>query len=344
MDSISSPAGILFSFLASSFLTVVYALLIWWSDHYEREPLALLAGSFLWGSLPAVVITLFISTLIGEPILIPDSALMSELWTSAALAPIIEESAKGLALLFLLIGWRHEIDGLLDGLVYGAMIGFGFGLTENLFYFVSAYLAGGWGEWAVVVFTRGVVFGMNHAFFTAFTGAGVGLLQSHGGRRCWKLAPLAGWVLAVGAHAMHNLGASLAGKELAAVLISLFSDGGGLALLIVMIGLGQRQEQRWLREELASEIGVVLTASDYSSLVTAGRRLAAAREAYRIGGWQQVREVAAFHSAATELAFVKQRVRNRGWTETGNQRILQLRQRVATKKSAQQRTAAKTVG
>jgi hypothetical protein len=57
-----------------------------------------------------------------------------------------------------------------------------------------------------------------------------------------------------------------------------------------------------------------------------------------------VREAARFRSAATELAFVKQRVRNRGSTETGNQRILQLRQKVASKRSAQHQNLEKTAG
>ena len=38
-------------------------------------------------------------------------------------------------LLFLLV--RNEFDNVLDGVVYGAVIGFGFAMTENTLYFIE---------------------------------------------------------------------------------------------------------------------------------------------------------------------------------------------------------------
>ncbi len=43
---------------------------------------------------------------------------------------------KGLALVALFYLARQEFDGPLDGIVYGALIGFGFSMTENLLYFL----------------------------------------------------------------------------------------------------------------------------------------------------------------------------------------------------------------
>ncbi len=36
--------------------TLVYALLVWWLDRYEKEPLPLLVVAFLWGAVPAVIL------------------------------------------------------------------------------------------------------------------------------------------------------------------------------------------------------------------------------------------------------------------------------------------------
>ncbi|TKJ27708.1 MAG: hypothetical protein CEE40_12880, partial [Chloroflexi bacterium B3_Chlor] len=33
---------------------VLYSLLIWWLDRYEKEPWGLLAATFIWGAIPAV--------------------------------------------------------------------------------------------------------------------------------------------------------------------------------------------------------------------------------------------------------------------------------------------------
>ena len=50
-------------------------------------------------------------------------------------APIVEEVGKGLGLLLLFVTARRAFDGPVDGVVYGALIGAGFALTENIQYF-----------------------------------------------------------------------------------------------------------------------------------------------------------------------------------------------------------------
>ena len=47
----SSLAGILVSLVASVVPTILYVLVIWRIDRYEKEPLKLLAAAFLWGAL-----------------------------------------------------------------------------------------------------------------------------------------------------------------------------------------------------------------------------------------------------------------------------------------------------
>ena len=77
------------SLLAATVPTLLYALLFYWADRYEREPLWLVTVAFLWGALPAIVISLIGEVLIGVPfITVPDS-LPGEVVSGSFVAPII---------------------------------------------------------------------------------------------------------------------------------------------------------------------------------------------------------------------------------------------------------------
>lgn len=310
------PLDLLLGFLLSIVATVVPAVgwssLVWWCDRYEREPLALGVGAFLWGALPAVLLSLLLEGVLGVPSALSGSALAGDLFVASGLAPVVEEAAKGIGLLLILLFWRVEFDNLLDGLIYGSLVGFGFGLTENLLYFMAALLQEGWGSWGLTVFMRSVVFGLNHAFFTAFTGAGIGVARatSVGWLRRW--APWLGLALAVLFHALHNLGASLAAVSAGAILLSFYTGLTGIGLVVTMLVLGMRQEARWIQEELADEVGRLLSEAEYQMLLSRRARRAAEAAARRTGGPAAARAARLFQEAATELAFRKRRLRYRG--------------------------------
>src|SRR5687768_1362105 len=120
----------LIAIAASALPTTLYALLIWWLDRYEKEPLALLLVAFAWGALPAIGIALLFE------LALTGVAAASPLGPGVArwgLAPLVEEPVKALALVGLFVFARGDFDGPLDGIVYGALVGFGFAMTENLF-------------------------------------------------------------------------------------------------------------------------------------------------------------------------------------------------------------------
>lgn len=303
--------GSLLSAFAAGVPAAGWSALVWWCDRYEREPLALGVGGFVWGALPAIVISLAAESMLGVPTALFGSALAQDVFASSGLTPAVEELAKGIGLVLILLGWRVEFDNLLDGLLYGALVGFGFGVTENVLYYMAALLDGGWGSWGVAVVVRGVVFGLNHAFFTAFTGAGIGMARSatRGWVRRW--APWIGLGLAILFHSLHNLGASLSAVASSAILLSFFSGATGVALVAVMIGLALRQEARWLRIELADEVGRLLTDAEYRSLLSMRGRRDMVAKARFLGGRRAARSVRRFQELATELAFRKQRLRHR---------------------------------
>jgi len=246
--------------------TGLYVLLVWWLDRYEKEPLRLLAAAFVWSALPAVLLAVAVETITGASIasLVTMSQGTTEVLSASMIAPIVEETIKGGALLGIMALFPSEFDGLLDGIIYGSIVGLGFAMTENLFYFVSAWSEGGLGSWGIVVLGRALAFGFSHAMFTCLTGIGLGVGRTQ--RRVsvrWSLAA-GGLGAAIAAHLLHNLFLAAGGL----CIVSLLTDWVGLLLVGVVAALAWRQERQWIRDELADEVRLgILTPAQYQGVV-----------------------------------------------------------------------------
>jgi len=246
--------GILLSFIAAAVPALLYTWLVWWCDRYEREPRSLLILTFVWGAAPAVALSLVAEMVFNLPLALLPSRAAQNIVAAGAIAPIVEETVKGAILLALFLLAYQEFDGVLDGIVYGALVGCGFALSENFFYFLSALIDNGWGAWGGVVFLRAIVFGLNHAFFTSLTGIGLGVAR--GARQPWLrvAAPLIALGAAIFFHAVHNLGASFTAFTPLTLGISLLADWGGILIVGAVILLAWRQEQRWMLHYLPDEV------------------------------------------------------------------------------------------
>jgi RsiW-degrading membrane proteinase PrsW (M82 family) len=320
--------GIIASLLVAAIPTIGYVLLVWWCDRYEKEPFWLLAAAFIWGAVPAIFLALA-----GEIALDPlagraASDLGRELVSSSVVAPIVEEIVKALALLLIFKWFRDEFDGVLDGIIYGALVGFGFAMTENVFYLVDEFSTEGWVSFGMLAFLRTILFGLNHAFFTAFAGAGLGLARSSRRRAVKVLAPVLGLLAAIGFHALHNLGATLTSATVLSLLISLVANAGGVLIVVVILILAVRQERRWIAEELRPEIGILLTVDEYHIAQAPLQRLRARRRAASSLGITHGRTVGQFYKLLTELAFRLHRYRNGRASAKDLRAIPLLRQRI----------------
>lgn len=229
---------IFFSALAAFLPTLFLVWLIWWADRYEREPAALLIAAFVWGAIPAILLALVAEIVAGVPF--DGEGLGNALAQSALIAPIVEELVKGAALLGLLRFARAEIDDILDGIVYGALIGAGFAMTENFLYFLSSASLG---QWTMTVILRALVFGLNHSFYTAIFGAAVGMAAPRSDVSTRKLLMAMGLALAMMAHAFHNLIITLTQALPLLFLAGVLMDWGGalVMLAIVLIALGRER-------------------------------------------------------------------------------------------------------
>ncbi|MCB8942220.1 MAG: PrsW family intramembrane metalloprotease [Ardenticatenaceae bacterium] len=267
----SETSALLFSIIAATIPTLFYTGLIYWADQYEKEPWWLLISAFLWGAIPSILIAYLFNTIFSVPIYALAGQENGDILAASFIAPPVEESIKGLALLGILFIWRHEIDSPLDGIIYGAMVGMGFAMVENVFYFMDTFVEGGTEAWGINIFMRGVIFGLNHALFTSMTGLGIAVARLSGKTAVRFFAPIAGWVMAVASHAIHNLTVSF--NNLICI-IAILADWGGVWALIAIMIWALVQEQRWLTQYLREEVALgVLTPSQYQTACSSRTRL-----------------------------------------------------------------------
>ena len=299
--------GLILSVLATAIPALIYITIIWWLDRYEREPLWLLTVTFLWGAVPAIILALIAQIVLDYPFELMGPGVVASVGMYGITPPLTEETVKALAVLGILLFHRREFDNVLDGIIYGALVGFGFSVTEDLFAFLGALFTEGWGSWGMTVLLRTGLYGLNHSFFTACTGAALGYARLS--RETWKkvLVPLLGLGAAMAFHSLHNLGAVFAGQTacLSLVFATLVDWGGVLVLLVIML-LTTRQERLWIVAELQEEVGSgLISATEYTLASTYLERFKTRWRALTQEGWQRWRQWGRFFNLVTELAFKK---------------------------------------
>lgn len=246
--------------------TVAYSIAFYWADRYEREPHLLLLTAFVWGAIPAILLSLISELAIGSPFVAEADSIQAALVAGVLVAPFVEEVFKAAALLGLFVWKRNEFDGVLDGLIYGALVGFGFAMTENFVYFIGAYGEGGFTALTWLIVVRAIVFGLNHAFYTGLTGIGFGIARNIASTPLRMLSIGAGLAAAIVVHAMHNFGVTMAGISPFGFLLSLVIAAGGLGLVVAAVLLSWNHERSVIQTELAEELGSTLSPEDLLTL------------------------------------------------------------------------------
>ena len=350
--AVPDRTGLLLSVVAASIPALVYAALVLRLDRYEKEPRRAILACFGWGAVGAILGSLVGGLLFQIALEERYGGDVAGLASVVVGAPLIEESLKGVAVLAVLLFARHEMDSTLDGLVYGALVGVGFAMTENILYIGQAYLEGGIGGFGELVIARAVLGGLGHPAYTAVTGAALGWARGRYGRGIARfLVPIAGWAVAVGLHIAWNGGLVLGevtredeiGLLQAVAVQAAIVIVPAVFILYVIARLSARHELQILREMLREEVARgTLSDLEYQTIVDGERRrlaLVAARE--RGGRALQRRQVAFFHTAA-DLAF-RAHHRRRGEAprsdaaardEADRQRLSALREELAASGSA----------
>jgi RsiW-degrading membrane proteinase PrsW (M82 family) len=314
-----SPDGLALSW----FLMLIYAvpmfLLIYFLDLYEREPLSLVFGALLWGAFTATALSIISSSgweslafdLLGE------SALE---WGAAVIAPPVEEILKGCGVVFIALIARSEIDDLLDGFVYGAMVGLGFTVVEDVLYFIGVF-GGSIGGVLEGFFIRVVASGLyGHVLYSGLFGMAVAYYVTRRGtrplgRRLWVAG---GLILAsILGHALWNSpllnffpdNLDGPGAYLQLMLATTLKGAPLLVFVLLMVRLAHQREHRWLRAALAGEVGGPgILPEELATLEDPAARRRARRELTAKAGKQAAATLKRLYRAQIDLAMISTRV------------------------------------
>jgi len=261
----------------------------------------MLGVAFLWRATIATFFAMIFNS-VHEGILIAvTGAESASLLTNVLSAPLVEELAKGMALLLLFVWKRDEFDNVTDGIVYATMVGLGFAMTENVQYYGTVLAKEGGGAAAAVFFLRGILSPFAHPLYTSMTGIGFGI--SRESDRPWvkRLAPILGLAGAMLLHSIWNLSASLGAVFFAAYFVVMVPAVIAVGLIVFY---SLRREAKMIRTHLEQVVASgVLTTQDIAIVTSVRHRCAASALALRQGGVEKWRERRRFHALATELAF-----------------------------------------
>ncbi|AGZ38449.1 PrsW family intramembrane metalloprotease [Actinoplanes friuliensis] len=272
----------LFALLAVPFWFVVSEL-----DFLEREPPALMALAFAWGGLVATSVSIPGSAALDDLIAKLGSPHLAADWGAALAGPTVEEIAKTLGVVAIVLVARAQVNSVLDGVVYGAMVGLGFQIIEDIVYALGAVALAGRGDHIEPVLTtfllRGFLAGLwSHTLFGALAGAGIGYLVVRADRG-WHTRLGVAMLAVFGAWASHVLWNSplfrdgLGNGALALLAVLVFKGLPPLLLIMVLVRAAHDREADYYAAQLATLDDPELITPDELEALKAGSRRASAR-------------------------------------------------------------------
>jgi RsiW-degrading membrane proteinase PrsW (M82 family) len=285
---------IIFSAFAAIIPMLLYLVMIWKFDRYDREPFKLVFTNYLWGALGAIVIALIGSFLLTTlaSFLIKDDLQLSR-FGAIVVAPVVEEITKGLFLLITIT--TKKFDNITDGIVYGGAIGLGFGMTENFLYFIT------YGDlissWIMLVIVRTIFSAVMHCVSTATLGAFLGLAKFKTNAAKMFYANI-GLIIAMTIHSIWNF--SLSFKTIAPIgFLFIFIS---IIIFISIFAISLRSERKIIFNELKEEIKNGLIPESHLVILSSSQR--------ERKGWLDERIRKDYINAATSLAFRKVQLKN----------------------------------
>ncbi len=217
----------------SGLFTLLTVIFYYRKDKYEPEALSRILFAFLLGVLsviPALIGEILIALIGGA---LTFGLLATEPILAIFIAPPVEELSKAMMVIYL--SKHRDFDGPLDGLIYGAMVGSGFAMAENVFYGLGAFFELDINTALGLTLIRGITQILGHPLYTGLIGIGiggykVGLYRS----KYQKLNQ------GIGLHMLWNFAATISALSLLGYLLLIGIMGYGIIIL--------RRELRFVTE------------------------------------------------------------------------------------------------
>jgi len=231
---------------------VIYLLVIWLMDRYEREPFWLVSLNFLWGATGAILFGIIGSIIMGLGVSEfiyqfaeeSDAGTLQQLAGAVVVAPVVEEMTKGIFLL--IVALSRNFDGPVDGAVYGGAIGLGFGMSENFLYFLS--FPSDYASLFLLIIIRTMFSAVLHCCTQATLGAAIGLAKFRGLLAKFTVIPL-GLAAAMFMHFVWNLTVSFNSTALIGFIFLIFTA----IIIFTIFQFGVYHDHKIILRELTDE-------------------------------------------------------------------------------------------
>jgi RsiW-degrading membrane proteinase PrsW (M82 family) len=313
--------GLLLSFFFGVVPMLIYSWFVYWLDRYEKEPKILLGGVFIWGAVVAAGGAFLINTILGLGIyMFTGSETATDLTTGSLIAPIVEESLKGFAVLIVYFIFRKEFDSVLDGIIYASIVALGFAATENVYYIYQyGYAESGLQGLLWLVFVRVILVGWQHPFYTAFIGIGLAITRYSRNALVKITLPFLGWSAAVFTHSLHNTLATLL-SGVGGLFIGTMVDWTGWFFMFLVVLWAINSEKNYITRQLREEVTLgLITSNQYRIACSAWAQCVARLNALTAGHYSATNR---FYQTCAELAHKKQQREKLG-EESGNTVIIE---------------------
>jgi RsiW-degrading membrane proteinase PrsW (M82 family) len=282
------------SLFASAIPMIVYLIIIWRLDKYEREPFLFVLLHFLWGAFGAIMFGVIGSLLLGSFTGFNNDSIESHsLIQTVLFAPISEEIAKGIFLLFTINS--RKFDNITDGLVYGGAVGLGFGMTENFTYFIS--YGDTLASWIYLVIIRSGFSAVMHGISTGIFGAFLGYAKFNF-KKINIVFSICGLLIAIFIHGAWNLSVSFNETFLYGFLMMFFLILSYLTLFRYSI----LKERRLIIEELSEEARNKIIPFEHIKIISSNSR-------FKVG-WVNENIRKQYCRSAIKLAYMKRKKKN----------------------------------
>lgn len=261
-------------------------------DKYDREPFTAVMIHFFWGSFGAVILALIGSSILNAASTVPAGSNQSSFLQIILFAPLSEEIAKGIFLLYTVN--KKNFDNITDGLVYGCAIGLGFGMTENFIYFIT--YGNSLTSWFYIVIIRSLFSAVMHAIATGTFGAFLGLAKFS---TPWikNIYPVLGIVFAIFIHFMWNYSVSFESTYLLGMIFIFLC----IQFFFFVFKLSVQNEKKIIQRELAEEINIGFIPDAHINILSGLKRFTS--------GWIDESIRKQYTKAAVRLAFSKNQLK-----------------------------------
>ena len=300
-------ASVLFTLYAVPFVVLLRMI-----DYLEREPARLQAMAALWGGLVATAAAVSGGAAVQNLMAKLGSPALAAQWGQAVSGAAVEELVKVAGVIAIALVAPGHINGVVDGFVYGALVGLGFQTVENIAFSLNAVAsdvgADAVGPVIATLLVRGFLSGLwSHTLFTGLAGAGVAYALVRRDRTVIQRAAVAIGLFAVasGFHLLWNAPV-LSGARLGLFGVMVMLLVKGIPALLVGVGLvvaAERRESEYYAGLLAGVADHrVATPDEITALVSPRRRLAARQRARDRLGAAGARAVRRLQRAQARLA------------------------------------------